>query len=152
MATQYPTLLASKSQFQIQGGATSCTSAACIFARYVLEKVPTRVELDRILDAGAKVWEKWSEPVGRPSHMHWMDVKQTWPEIFDSLQVISEINGFLTKEPLDEKKNAFMLENIRAGIGVLTEGEKSRSAVMTSNASSYGLGYRGEKFFFFGHN
>ena len=140
------TLEASRSQFDVKDGATSCTSASCLFARTTLERKPSKKDLNKIIDAAAIIWKQWkSTSPGLTSHQTWMDVKRTYPKIFEGIAVVYETNGYVGST---EANKAFMLSTIETCVDQLAADE-TRSAVFTTNCSSYGLNHQGDVFYFF---
>ena len=140
------TLEASRSQFDVVSGAASCTSASCLFARTALEKAPCKADLNKILDAAAIIWKQWKTRF--PSchtHQTWMDVKKTSPAIFEDVEVVYETNGYIGST---EEHQDFLLSTVGRCVDEL-QADETRSAVLTTNNSSYGLLYRAPVYYFF---
>jgi len=141
------TLTGSSSQHSYFGGTTSCTSSASLFARYILDKIPRKKGVDKICEAGANLWLRWKkeEDIPHSNFQTWIDVQKTYPQLFKDTKLIHETNGFMGNEP--QEKNDFLLSSFGQCLQILSEG--TRSAVLTSNNSSYGFGFRPNKFYFF---
>ena len=141
------TLEASRSQFDLVHGATSCTSTSCLFARTMLERSPCKEDLNKILEAGAVIWKKWKTtyPSNR-THQTWVDVQKTYPGIFEGVDIYYETNGYVgsTQENQD-----FLLATIDTCVEKLTADDEPRSAIFTTNESSYGLNHQNTQFYLF---
>jgi len=74
-----------------------------------------------------------------------MDVKSAYPGIFDGIEVVYETNGYIGSTVENE---AFLLSTIGMCVSMLTADE-TRSAILTTNCSSYGLNHQGDVFYFF---
>ena len=141
------TVVAEYSQFDFPFGSASCTSASLLFARYVLEGVPTVGDINKILEAGALLWKKWRASERSPEFFQtWKNVQNTFPMILTDVDVVYEANGYLGTEVLD--KDEYLLGTIGTCIDNLKD-KKARGAVFTSNATSFGLAQVGGEYFFF---
>ena len=140
------TATADYSQFDFAQGASSCTSAAVLFARYSLEGIPSREELNKILEAAALLWGKWKETDRScNSFQTWKNVESTLPIVFCDVDIVHEANGFFGA---GEGDSDYLLTTVSGCIDKLCEGD-CRGMVITSNSASYGLAHREGAFYFF---
>jgi len=143
------------SQFDVSGGSTACTCTALLFARLVLESIPTKGELDKIVKAGGKLWLQWKHWVNQQSKPRdpfmptWTEVSQVFPLLLTGMKQRSETNGYVGKMTNPSMREKFLLKSIEEALEGVTETSTTSSAVLTADASSFGIGYYEKRLFFF---
>ena len=141
------TISANHSQYDFPHGASSCTSAAVLFARYSLEKVPGVDDLDKILEAGALLWQKWkSSDPNAHCFQTWKNVVDTFPRTFAEVEIIHESNGYIGTRDLPPEE--FLFTTVEECIEKMHDNAPC-SAVITCASSSFALCFRDEYYYFF---
>ena len=87
-------MVCSRSQFDIPHGSLSCMATSMCCARLFLEQPLECADLERILEAGAKVYHQWSQENNTEEMQCWTDVVKAFPPYLKNIRTVYEGNGF----------------------------------------------------------
>jgi hypothetical protein len=125
-------------QFQVRGGALSCTTASVLCARLGLNRPLDKSDLHRILHAAGKLYASWKDTSVDRALQHWKNVVDFFPPIMDGI-VRPPREFYGGPSPLSEGTFEEAIEALQPHM----------SAVLTYDASSFAILRQGGTYYYF---
>ena len=130
-------------QFEVEnGGSRSCMASAMCFARLFLDGDVGTEDLERILQAGAALYNRWSTNNETANLQYWTSVTGTFPAFLRGVECTFETNGFFDGE------NSDVTSSFDTVLEKLSSSGSRCGGVLTCENSSYSLCYDGGSYYY----